>query len=102
MHDNKDAFPILLGRPWLRMSNVVIDWGGHKPSLIYGPIDNRVKVSIALLGGWIKEEINPMSEKEENGGTKEDFEDTLVGVVQDKEKARMYFSSGFLGPNFYN
>ena len=28
MHDNKDAFPILLGRPWLRMANAVVDWGG--------------------------------------------------------------------------
>ena len=43
-----------------------------------------------------------MSDEEENIGTKEDFEDTLVGVVQDKEKAKMYSSSGFLGPNFYN
>jgi hypothetical protein len=37
---------ILLGRPWLRMSDVLVDWGGIKPSITYGPKDNRVKVSI--------------------------------------------------------
>ena len=95
MHDNKDAFPILLGRPWLRMSNAVVDWGGHKPSITYGPVDNRVKVSIAPLGGLVREEIDPMSDEEEKGGTKEDFEDTLVGIVQDKVKAKMYSSRGF-------
>ena len=25
MHDNKDIFPILLGRPWLKMTNVIVD-----------------------------------------------------------------------------
>ena len=28
MHSNKDTFPILLGRPWLRMSDAIVDWGG--------------------------------------------------------------------------
>ena len=102
MHDNKDAFPILLGRPWLRMSNAVVDWGGQKPSITYGPIDNMVKVSIAPLSGWVREEIDPMSDEEENGGSNEKFEVTLVGVVQNKEKAKMYSSNGFLGPSFYN
>ena len=30
MHSTKDTFPILLGRPWLRMADAVIDWGGRK------------------------------------------------------------------------
>ena len=49
IHDNKDAFLILLGRPWLRMANAVVDWEGEKPSITYGPEDNRVKVLIAPL-----------------------------------------------------
>ena len=46
MHSNKDTFLILLGRPWLRMLNLIVDWGGVKPSITYGPEDNRVKVCI--------------------------------------------------------
>ena len=46
MHDNKDVLPNLLEKPWLRMVNAIVDWGGVKPSITYGPKDNRVKVSI--------------------------------------------------------
>ena len=103
MHDNKDAIPILLGRPWLRMANAVVDWEGQKPSITYGPEDNRVKVSIAPLSGWVREEIDPILDEEENGGSDDKFDDTLVGVVQlNKEKAKIYSTSGFLGPSFYN
>ena len=28
MHSHKDTFSILLGRPWLRMSDAIEDWGG--------------------------------------------------------------------------
>ena len=103
MHDNNDAFPILLGRPWLKMANAVINWGGQKPSITYGPEDNRVKVSIAPLSGWIREDIDPISAEEDNGGSDEKFDDTLMGVVQlNKEKAKMYSTSGLLGPSLYN
>ena len=40
MHSNKDIFFILLDRPWLRMSDAIVDWGGEKPSITYGPKDN--------------------------------------------------------------
>ena len=33
MHSTKDTFPILLGRPWLRMADAVVDWGGDMPSI---------------------------------------------------------------------
>ena len=40
--------------------------------------------------------------RKNNEGEKK-FDDTLVEVVQlDSEKAKMYLSSSFLGPNFYN
>ena len=68
----------------------------------YGPKDNRVKVSIAPLSGWVREEIDPISDEEENGGGDNKFDDTLVGVVQlNKEKAKMYSTSVFLYPSFY-
>ena len=102
MHDNKDAFSILLGRPWLRMVNAVVVWGGQKPSITYGPEDNRVKVSIATLSGWVKEEMDPISDYEDFK-SEEKLDDTLVWVVQsNSEKAKMYSSFGFLGPIFYN
>ena len=81
MHDNKDTFPILLGRPWLRMANAVINWGGQKPSITYGPQDNRVKVPMESLSGWVGEEIDPISDEEENGTNDGKLDDTLVGVV---------------------
>ena len=81
MHSNKDTFPILLGRPWLRMADAIVDWGGAKPSITYGPKDNRVKVSIGSLGGWVRKDISSSSEDEVD--EKEDNQDleALVGVV---------------------
>ena len=46
MHSNKGSFPLLLGRPWLRLANAKVDWGGVKPHIIYGPPDNLTKVRI--------------------------------------------------------
>ena len=56
MHSNKDTFLILLGRPWLRMADIIVDWGGTKPSITYGPKDNRVKV---VEGKALNEERKP-------------------------------------------
>ena len=103
MHDNKDAFPILLGRPSLRMANAIVDWGGSKPSITYGPKDNRVKVFIGSLGRWVREEIDSTSKDEEEDKKEEKYDDALVGVVQvDRDRVRNESSSGFLGPNFYH
>ena len=103
MHDNKDAFPILLNRPWLKMANAVVDCEGQKPSITYGPEDNIVKVSIASFSGWIRVELDPILDDEKNSKSEEKFDDTLVGVVQlDREKAKMCSSSGLLGPSLYN
>ena len=46
MHSNKESFPILLGRPWLRAANAKVDWGGNKPHIVYGPSENITKVRI--------------------------------------------------------
>ena len=103
MHDNQNTFPILLGRPWLRMGNVIVDQEGLKPSITYDHEDNKVKVSIGSLDGWVREEVDPTSDDEKNGKEEEKLDDTLVGVVQlDSEKAKMYSTSSFLGPSFYN
>ena len=37
MHSNKDTFPILLGRPCLKMSDAIVDWGGVKTFITYDP-----------------------------------------------------------------
>ena len=62
MHANKDVCPILLGRHWLRMANAIVDWGGIKPLITYGPKDNRIKVNIGSLGGWVRKEVEHSSE----------------------------------------
>ena len=46
MYASKEAFPLLLGRPWLRMANATINWGGEKPEISYGPPDKTTKVRI--------------------------------------------------------
>ena len=38
------------------MTDAIVDWGGVKPSITYGPKDNRVKVSIGSLFGLTMEE----------------------------------------------
>ena len=65
MHSDKDAFSILLGRPCLRMADVIVDWRGVKPSITYGPKENKVKVYIGSLGRWVRKEIIHFSDEGE-------------------------------------
>ena len=65
MHSTKDTFPILLSMPWLRMADAVVDWGGVKPSITYGPKDNRSRVSIGFWGRWIRKEMTFSSDEGE-------------------------------------
>ena len=103
IYSNKDIFPILLDRPWLRMSDAIVDWKGIKPSITYGPEDNRVKIFIESLGGWIRQEI--VSSLENEGDAKEDGnnDDALVGVYHSGGRGMIIDTgSGGLGPSFYN
>jgi hypothetical protein len=103
MHSNKDSFPILLGRPWLRMADAIVDWGGAKPSITYGPKDNRVKVSIGSLEGWMKKELYLPMEEEDLDKIKDEGGEALVGVVHPGSHNTITDSgSGSLGPRFYN
>ena len=43
---NNEAYPLLLGRGFLRQCGGVIDWSTKKPTFTYGPLDNRTKVLI--------------------------------------------------------
>ena len=102
MHSSKNTFPLLLGRPWLRMLNAIVDWGGAKPSITYGPKDNRVIVSIWSLGSWMKKELYLPSEKEVESKVKDDISKALVGVVHPESQGTIVnSSSGGLGPRFY-
>ena len=103
MHSNKDIFPLLLDRPWLRISDAIMDWKGVKPSITYGPEDNRVKVPIGSWDGWIRHEIASSSDDEDD--TKEDGknDDVLVEVVHSGGHGRIINTrSGSLGLSFYN
>ncbi|KAG0572008.1 hypothetical protein KC19_VG061300 [Ceratodon purpureus] len=46
MHSNRNSFPLLLGRPWLRAANAKVNWIGEKPHIIYGTEANLTKVYI--------------------------------------------------------
>ena len=69
-----------------------MDWEGIKPSITYGPEDNRVKVPIGSWGSWIRQEIASPSKDEDDANEDGKNDHTLVEVVQ----------SGGLGPSFYN
>ena len=103
MHFNKGTFPILLGKPWLRMADFLVDWKGVKPSITYGPKDNRVKVPIWSLGGWVRKEIASFSEDESDDREEDKNDETLVGVVHSGGHGKIINSgSDGLGPSFYN
>ena len=96
MHTNKKTFSILLGRHWLKMSNAIVDWGEAKPSIIYNPKDNRVKVSIGLLGGWVRKEIVSSSEDGKNN-------EALIKVLHSGGHGGFInLGSGFLVSSFYH
>ena len=103
MHSNKDTFPILLGRPWLRMSDAIVDWRGSKLSITYGPKDNRVIVSIGSLRSWMKKGLCLPSEEECDDKAKDKIGEALVGVVHPESRNTIMDSgSGGLGPRFYH
>ena len=103
MHSNKDTFPILLDKPWLRMADAIVDWGGAKPSITYGHKDNRVMVSIGSLDGWVKKEIATSSDEEKEDKEEDGKNETLVGVVQSgRQDTKTYIRLGHLGPSFYH
>ena len=58
-----------------------MDWGGVKPSIIYSPEDNKIKICIETWGGWIRQEIVSSSEDEEDAGDNGKNDDVLVGRV---------------------
>ena len=73
--------------------------GRSQTSITYGPKDNRVKVFIGSLGGWIRKKI--ASSLEDEGDGKDD--EALVGVVHSCGHWRIIdLESGFLGPSFYH
>ncbi|BFI32702.1 hypothetical protein MPTK2_3g07970 [Marchantia polymorpha subsp. ruderalis] len=100
MHSTKDTFPILLGRPWLRMADAIVDWGGSKPSITYGPRENRAKVPIGSLTGA---EVVTSSDEQPKGKKKVENNDTLVGVVNSGcKETTVNGRLSHLGPGFYN
>ena len=103
MHSTKNAYPMLLGRPWLRMANAVVEWEGPQPSITYGPKDNRARVPIESASS-----LRARIEQNEDGDTKEeegeDAEWRLVGHAQpSKESVPMTgLELHDLGPNLYH
>jgi hypothetical protein len=63
---NKTAYPLLLGRDWLRRANASERWSIGKSSLAFGPPDNRTEVIIGsrntLTDSPVGEKIQPTRE----------------------------------------
>ena len=43
---NEEAYPLLLGRGFLRQCTRVVDWSTKKPTFTHGPLSNRTQVLI--------------------------------------------------------
>ena len=103
MHSDKDAFPILVDRPWLRMADAIVDWEGAKPSITYGPKENRVKVYIGSLGRWVRKEIISSLDEGEEENEGEQKQETLVGAIHPVvQEAPPSIELVSLGPNLYH
>jgi len=102
MHTAKESFPLLLGRPWLRMANATIMWGGDKPAIVYGPYENQTKVRIRPLVSLETTGAASSSERKQNltpkdGGSMDG--DVLVdGMTFEVEVHGLKC----LGPNLYH
>lgn len=102
MHSTKDTFPILLGRPWLRMANAVVDWGGVKPSITYGPDGNRSRVSIGSWGGWVRKEMTSSSDEGEEDTEEKKDDEALVGAFHSEgQHSHDHCNISTMGPGFY-
>ena len=81
MHSTKDTFPLLLGMPWLRMASAIVDWGGVKPSITYGPEGNRSKVAIGSWSGWVRQELTSSTDEGEEDKEETRDDEALVGAA---------------------
>ena len=102
MHSTKDTFPMLLGKPWLRMTNAIVDWGGVKPSIPYGPEGNRSRVSIGSWGGWVRKELTSTSDEGEEDKKEKRDDEALVGAFHYEGYDRYdHCKVNTMGPGFY-
>ena len=102
MFASKEAFPLLLGRPWLRMSNATVYWGGEKPTISYGPPTNSTKVRIKPV------KTSEESRKMPSGSDLEFLFKEEVGSMRSEALVNHNNLEGSLkplsclGPNLYN
>lgn len=51
------------------MANAVVDWGGPKPAITYGPKGNRSKVPIRFIGSAEADGASSSDSEKEVGGS---------------------------------
>ena len=93
---------MLLDRPWLRMAGVVVDWGGTKPSITYGPDKNQSKVSNGPAIEWVGGGKSSTSSDVE-GNDSEHAKERLVGHAQPRRELNTAVTKGLkcMGPSLY-
>lgn len=85
------------------MADAIVDWGGAKPSITYGPKDNRVKESIGSLDHWVRKKIATSSDEEKKDNEEDRKNETLVRVVQSGgQDTKIDTRLGHRGPSFYH
>ena len=85
------------------MADAIVDWGGVKPSITYGPKNNMIRVSIGSCGGWVRKEMTSSSSDEgEEDNEEKKNDEALVGVVHSKgQKTYEDYGDSSLGPGSY-
>ncbi len=102
-HAVKDSFPLLLGRPWLRASEAVVNWGGHKPHISFGPAHNRTKVKIRAAQPKFTIESSDSSEDEVLEASCDLHQlDVNVHSVLPRPQGGLESTISCLGPNLYH
>ena len=60
------------------MANAIVDWGGVKPSITYGPKGNRSRVSIGSWDGWVRKELTYSADEGEDDKEEKKDDEALV------------------------
>lgn len=103
MHSNKNSFPLLLGRPWLRAAHAKVDWSGSKPHIMYGPENNQTRVYIQPSSPRGSRSSSSSSDDEDHPlkRAQKTTEGVTVALPRLAQSLTSSFPIGCLGPSLY-
>ena len=84
------------------MASAIVDWGGVKPCITYGPEGNRSRVAIGSLGGWVRKKVISSSNEGEEDKEEKKNDEALVGAFHSEGYDKYdHCKVASMGPIFY-